>query len=177
MKSHQPPQLQDAHKGPVHRVGCSGNRSICLREWRKTKTSPPDENCMSKLTISMVLLLVAGVACETDVFSQATSPAEREAMYRKYLEFQSYIKGGRVEPHWLADGNSFWFAEETPNGKAFWKVEPQSNYKQRLFDTQQLLEVLKDDLETDVKQQDVSFDNVNFERRKSRHGCVHGKRN
>ena len=28
-------------------------------------------------------------------------------MYDRYLEFAQLIKGGTVEPHWMADGNSF----------------------------------------------------------------------
>ena len=29
------------------------------------------------------------------------SSSEREAMYYRYLEFASYIRGGSIEPHWM----------------------------------------------------------------------------
>lgn len=41
------------------------------------------------------------------VWSDESRQTEREAMYRRYLEFPSYVKGGKVEPHWMADGSSF----------------------------------------------------------------------
>ena len=33
-------------------------------------------------------------------------------MYRRYLEFPSYVNGGKVEPHWMADGSSFWCEDQ-----------------------------------------------------------------
>ncbi len=36
----------------------------------------------------------------------STHRAEREAMYYRYLEFASYVKGGSIQPHWMADGSS-----------------------------------------------------------------------
>ncbi len=30
-------------------------------------------------------------------------------MYYRYLEFPSYVKGGSIEPHWMADASSFWY--------------------------------------------------------------------
>ena len=47
--------------------------------------------------------------------SQSPDLASREAMYRRYLEFPNLIKGGSIKggsiaPHWMADGQSFWYA-------------------------------------------------------------------
>ena len=41
--------------------------------------------------------------------AQQGGQSEREAMYYRYLEFPSYVKGGSIEPHWMADGSSFWY--------------------------------------------------------------------
>ena len=49
-------------------------------------------------------------------FAQEAEQSEREAMYHRYLKFPSYVKGGSIEPHWMADGNSFWYAEGALGG-------------------------------------------------------------
>ena len=59
--------------------------------------------------ISVCLTLLAACICV-----QAETQSEREAMYYKYLDFPKYVEGGKVEPHWMADGNSFWYAEGAP---------------------------------------------------------------
>ncbi len=46
------------------------------------------------------------------VRAQDAKRAEREAMYYRYLDFASYVKGGSITPHWMADGGSFWCIEE-----------------------------------------------------------------
>ena len=48
------------------------------------------------------------------VHAQEAAQSEREAMYYRYLEFPSLVKGGSIEPHWMADGSSFWYAEGAP---------------------------------------------------------------
>jgi hypothetical protein len=48
------------------------------------------------------------------VSAQDTAQSEREAMYYPYLEFPSLVKGGSIEPHRMADGSSFWYAEGDP---------------------------------------------------------------
>jgi catechol 2,3-dioxygenase-like lactoylglutathione lyase family enzyme len=40
------------------------------------------------------------------VRAQEAEQSEREAMYYRYLEFASYVKGGSIQPHWMADGSS-----------------------------------------------------------------------
>ncbi len=63
-------------------------------------------------------------------------------MYYRYLEFPSYVKGGSVEPHWMADGSSFWYAEGAPANSVIFKVDPRANTKKPLFDTARLREAL-----------------------------------
>src|SRR5262249_1775385 len=40
-----------------------------------------------------------------------SAPDLREAMYQRYLQLSSLIKGGVVDPHWMDDGDSFWFVD------------------------------------------------------------------
>ncbi len=56
----------------------------------------------------MVLFLVIGLVLIAPLArAQEASQSEREAMYYRYLDFPSLVKGGSLEPHWMADGSSF----------------------------------------------------------------------
>ena len=90
----------------------------------------------------IVTLLVGIVAAAPPVRAQETAQSEREAMYYRYLEFDSYVKGGSIRPHWMADGSSFWYAEGAPASTVIYKVDPVANTKKTLFDTAQLREAL-----------------------------------
>src|SRR3972149_2256424 len=79
------------------------------------------------------VVLIAHLAC-----AQEAEQSQREAMYYRYLEFASYVKGGSIEPHWLADGSSFWYAEGAPANTVIYKVDPAANSKTPLFDTARL---------------------------------------
>ena len=63
-------------------------------------------------------------------------------MYHRYLEFASLVKGGTIEPHWMADGSSFWYAEGAPANIIIYKVDPNANTKTPLFDTRCLRQAL-----------------------------------
>lgn len=69
------------------------------------------------IVFSLGLIILAANA-------QPKDQSEREEMYRRYLDFPKYVKGGKVEPHWMADGNSFWYAEGSPENNVIWKVDP-----------------------------------------------------
>ena len=61
------------------------------------------------------MCVVIGLVLITQsVNAQPKEQSSREAMYYRYLEFPSYVKGGTVQPHWMADGSSFWYAEGGP---------------------------------------------------------------
>ncbi|MGH2397404.1 MAG: DPP IV N-terminal domain-containing protein, partial [bacterium] len=74
--------------------------------------------------------------------SPEAGQSEREAMYYRYLEFASLVKGGSVQPHWMADGSSFWCAEGSPADTVIYKVDPKANTKTPLFDAARLRQVL-----------------------------------
>ena len=82
----------------------------------------------------LIFLIVGLVVIATPVRAQQAEQAEREAMYYRYLEFASYVKGGSVDPHWMADGSSFWYAEGAPANTVIYKVDPRANTKTPLFD-------------------------------------------
>ena len=90
-----------------------------------------------------VALFVAGLVAFAPL-AGAGEPGqtEREAMYYRYLEFPSYVKGGSIEPHWMADGSSFWYAEGAPENTIIYQVDPKANTKTPLFDTARLRQAL-----------------------------------
>ena len=70
---------------------------------------------MSRSRLATVVFLGVGlVVFAPFARAQEVEQSDREAMYYRYLQFRSYVKGGNVDPHWMADGSSFWYAEGAP---------------------------------------------------------------
>lgn len=84
-------------------------------------------------------------------------------MYHRYLEFPSQVRGGSVEPHWLADGNRFWYAEGHPEETAIWIVDPIAGTKRLLFDVDRLRRTLATTLGQVVPHLGLPFDGFTFE--------------
>ncbi len=99
---------------------------------------------MIRSTTSIVLMLIATALATKMLTGQnpETAQAEREAMYYRYLEFPSYVRGGSIQPHWMANGSSFWYAEGAPANTVIYKVDPNANTKTPLFDTGRLRKAL-----------------------------------
>ena len=94
---------------------------------------------MHRTQQELVFLIVLGLGLISSAgFAQEAEQSEREAMYYRYLEFPSYVKGGAIEPHWMADGSSFWYAEGAPDNTVIYKVDPKANTKTPMFDTARL---------------------------------------
>ncbi|MBI2956954.1 MAG: DPP IV N-terminal domain-containing protein [Acidobacteria bacterium] len=108
------------------------------------------------------ILAVAFVVLVPLLASQEATPSEREAMYYRYLEFASYVKGGSVEPHWMADGSSFWYAEGAPDNTVIWEVDPHKNTKEPLFNTARLRQALTNVLGHEPPYHGLPFDNFAF---------------
>ncbi len=107
-------------------------------------------------------LLAALSLVQSPVRAQEAIPSEREAMYYRYLEFASLVKGGSVQPHWMADGNSFWYAEGAPANTIIYKVEPKANKKEPLFDTTRLRKALTPLLGYEPPYQGLPFETFTF---------------
>jgi dipeptidyl aminopeptidase/acylaminoacyl peptidase len=96
------------------------------------------------------------------LWAEVAHESESEALYHKYLEFPKYVIGGKVEPHWMADGNSFWYAEGAPENTVIWKVDPVANTKESLFDVQRLRSAVKAELGHDPPYDGVPFTEFSF---------------
>jgi dipeptidyl-peptidase 4 len=118
---------------------------------------------MSRLAPSAILLCAISVPALAPSGSAAeTSASERQAMYQRYLEFASYVKGGSVTPHWMADGSSFWYAEGAPDKTVIYKVDPKANTRTPLFDTARLRRALTPVLGHEQPYQGLPFAQFTF---------------
>jgi len=95
--------------------------------------------------------------------AQETKQSDREAMYDRYLDFTSYVKGGSIEPHWMADGSSFWYAEGAPANTVIYEVDPKANTRMPLFDSARIRQVLTPLLGHEPPCQGLPFEEVTFE--------------
>ncbi len=117
---------------------------------------------MSKQKVIMLIFLVSSLLVIVHLPAEESKQSEREAMYYKYLNFASYVKGGSIEPHWMADGSSFWYAEGAPANTVIYKVDPKANTKTPLFDTARLRKELTPLLGHEPPYQGLPFNTFTF---------------
>ncbi len=111
---------------------------------------------------AVLLLIALPLAAPPLIHAQETTQSEREAMYYRYMEFASYVQGGSVEPHWMADGSSFWYAEGAPEDTVIYRVDPRANTKTPLFDTARLRQALTPLLGHEPPHQGLPFGTFTF---------------
>ncbi len=114
------------------------------------------------LVVSLVALAPLVRAQENNTSAAEAKQAEREAMYYRYREFPSLVKGGSIEPHWMADGSSFWYAEGAPANTVIYKVDPKANTKEPLFETARLRQALKPLLGHESPYKGLPFEEFTF---------------
>jgi dipeptidyl aminopeptidase/acylaminoacyl peptidase len=114
------------------------------------------------VVVGLGVIAPLGRAQEAEPTAAEAKQAEREAMYYRYLEFPSYVKGGSVEPHWMADGSSFWYAEGGPEQTVIWKVDPQANTRTELFDTARLRQAVTPLLDHEPAYEGLPFEEFTF---------------
>ena len=117
---------------------------------------------MSKQKVIMLVFLVASLLVIVPLFAEESKQSEREAMYYRYLELDSYVRGGSIEPHWMADGSSFWYAEGAPGNIVIYKVDPRADTKTPLFDTARLRKALTSLLGHEPPFKGLPFDTFTF---------------
>jgi dipeptidyl aminopeptidase/acylaminoacyl peptidase len=104
------------------------------------------------------VLLGGGFAAQ----AQETQQSERDRLYTRYLEFPSLVRGGVVQPRWLADSNNFWYAEGTPDKTVIYRVDPRANTRTPLFDPPRLREGIRAALGYDPPWGQVPFRDFSF---------------
>jgi dipeptidyl aminopeptidase/acylaminoacyl peptidase len=90
-----------------------------------------------------LLTLLAVVGLSVPQAADTVSDAERLEVFRKYLDFGSYLHGGRVTPYWMSDGDRFWYADEEGGHTTYRLVDPNSATVTDLFDLTRLRETVR----------------------------------
>src|SRR5947209_4634246 len=67
---------------------------------------------------------------------------DKEELFVRYLKLPSLVKGGSVEPHWLADGDSFWYMEGGPENREVYRVNATAGTREPFFEVERLRQVL-----------------------------------
>jgi len=111
---------------------------------------------------TLMVQFVGSLSILSGAHGQGAGQSEREAMYYRYLEFPSYVKGGSIQPHWMVDGSSFWYAEGAPGNAVIWKIDPVANTKTPLFDAARLRKALTPLLEHEPPYQGLPFEEFTF---------------
>ena len=118
---------------------------------------------ITPMRATVVILCLGHAIAAPPLRAQEAAQSEREAMYYSYDDWAwLHLKGGSIQPHWMADGSSFWFAEGAPANTVIWKVDPDANTKTPLFDTRRLRESLTPLLGREPPHQGLPFDGFTF---------------
>lgn len=88
--------------------------------------------------------------------------SQDEVVYRRYLDFGSLVRGGRVVPNWLPDGSSFWYVQGEPNEREVVKVDPATNAATPLFDVRRLRSAFREAFGSEPAGAGVPFETFQF---------------
>lgn len=113
---------------------------------------------ISRILQSYILIILSIIGVSAQNVVQSSNEVRQES----YLNFDSLVKGGRVRPHWMNDGNSFWFADGTPDNTIFYKVNPKTKSKTPLFDAVRLRQSLVPLLGEELRTQGLPFSDFSF---------------
>jgi len=94
--------------------------------------------------------------------AQETQLTERDRLYNRYLEFPTLVVGGVVQPRWLPDSSSFWYAEGTPDRTVIYRVDPRANTRTPLFEVPRLRSGIRAVLGYDPPWGQVPFRDFSF---------------
>ena len=88
---------------------------------------------------AQLLAVFAAMAATPRLASpQTAGSSAREDMYRRYQDIAFMVRAGTVEPHWLADGASFWYADEVTTDSVVVYRVAKGGAKEPLFDIARL---------------------------------------
>ena len=102
------------------------------------------------MRLAACFLALFSVLPPTTAAAQESLDPERDEMYARYMQVPSLIKGGVICPdvgplggaacavNWMADGQSFWFAEGQPDQTVIYRADPVAGTTEPLFDAERL---------------------------------------
>lgn len=100
-------------------------------------------------------------------YDKAEPLCQNEAVYRRYLDFGSLVRGGRIVPNWSPDGSSVWYAQGDSNERQFVELDPATNKVTSLFDVGRLRSALREELGYEPPGTGVPFERFQFVGRNS----------
>ncbi len=101
-------------------------------------------------------LLLSGILSLGAAQEKAQEPADR--IFARYALFNLFlVQNGTIQANWLADGKAFWYAENTPAGRIFYKVDTRARAKTSVFDTAKLRRALARHLGHEPRDPGVPF--------------------
>lgn len=131
-------------------------RSGWQREFRRVWSATP----------LLVVLTAAGALAWSSSAAVADPPpelTERMEMAFVYAGIPGRMPGlALLEPHWLSDGNRFWYAEGGPEHTRIHLVDPVANTKVELFDVERLREALERQMGDPPPHRGLPFDDFSF---------------
>ena len=83
------------------------------------------------------------IAAATASGGQAESGGERQAIHLQLLDFGRHVVGGTIEPRFMADGASFWYATGAPDDTQILRVDPANGTSTPLLDRDRLRGALR----------------------------------
>jgi len=93
----------------------------------------------------------------------------RDEIYKLYLEValsnrvSEFIKGGVIlKPNWMADGSSFFYAEQEEEKTIIYKINPEKKTKEPLFDNEGLRKALTLELGHEPSGKGIPFSQFEF---------------
>jgi dipeptidyl-peptidase-4 len=135
-------------------------RTFCT--WGRYRIAKKEVNLLRLKVIKCIILVAGLMLIPSLIFAQEEKQLEREAMFHRYLEFASMVKGETLNPQWMSDGNSFCYAEGFPEQTIIYKVDPVANTKEPLLDTVRLRQALTPLLGHELPYKGLPFQDVKF---------------
>lgn len=125
--------------------------------------------------LAVLAVLVPGTPLgPSPAAAQESLDPERDSIYARYMSIPALIKGGVVCPdagalggapcavNWMADGQSFWFAEGQPDQTVIHRTDPATGTTESLFDTERLRAALTPLLGHEPAYRGLPFDSFTF---------------
>ena len=101
------------------------------------------------------------IALALTILAALNQPADRDAMYRRYLDAAAHIHGGAIEQHWMADGVRFWYAAGEPDDTVIYVID--RDKKSPLLNVSRLRQALTEALGHEPMNKGVPFRDFTFE--------------
>src|SRR5712691_2029429 len=106
--------------------------------------------CLVKRALVIGFCLSLGLTPVAAFAQDAKVPADNRAHKANYdlasrwttAKVTKLVFDTSVAPHWLENGERFWFSYETSQGKRWWMVDPAKKTKMPLFDNAKMAALL-----------------------------------